>query len=51
LRPAVSETGDGVIAASEIAALKANVAHLQQDLDALKASVAKLCAELGTRVP
>lgn len=51
LRPAVSETGDGVIAASEIAALKANVAHLQQDLEALKASVAKLCAELGTRVP
>ena len=51
LRSAVSETGDGVIAASEIAALKANVAHLQQDLDALKASVAKLCAELGTRVP
>lgn len=50
-RPAVSETGDGVIAASEIAALKANVAHLQQDLEALKASVAKLCAELGTRVP
>lgn len=51
LRPAVSETGGGVIAASEIAALKANVAHLQQDLEALKASVAKLCAELGTRVP
>ena len=31
----------------EIAALKANVAHLQNELAGVKATVAKLCAELG----
>ena len=36
---------------SEVAALKANVAHLQDELAALKATVAKLCAELGTPGP
>jgi uncharacterized protein YceH (UPF0502 family) len=38
----------GTVAASEIAALKANVTHLQEDVATLKATVAKLCAELGT---
>ncbi len=45
----VAETaspGDAV-AASEIAALKANVDRLSADVAALKASVARLCAELG----
>ena len=35
----------------EIAALKANVAQLQDDLATLKATVAKLCAELGAPGP
>lgn len=39
-------SGDGVTVA-EIAALKANVAHLQNELAGVKATVAKLCAELG----
>ena len=33
--------------ASEIAALKANVARLEAEVDALKGVVGKLCAELG----
>jgi hypothetical protein len=51
LRPAADESDGGTIAASEIAALKANVAHLQEEVAALKATVAKLCAELGTLGP
>jgi uncharacterized protein YceH (UPF0502 family) len=47
-RPAADVPDVGAVAASEIAALKANVAHLQEDVSALKATVAKLCAELGT---
>lgn len=35
------------ITVSEIAALKANVARLEEDVDALKRLVGKLCAELG----
>ena len=35
------------LAASEIAALKHNVAALQEELAALKATVARLCGELG----
>ena len=31
----------------EIAALKANVARLEAEVDALKGVVGKLCAELG----
>ena len=50
-RPAADESDGGAIAVSEIAALKANVAHLQEDVTALKATVAKLCAELGTPGP
>jgi len=50
-RPAADESDGSAIAVSEIAALKANVAHLQEDVTALKATVAKLCAELGTPGP
>ena len=47
LRPAAAEVGGDTIAVSEIAALKANVAHLTDEVAALKGVVAKLCAELG----
>jgi uncharacterized protein YceH (UPF0502 family) len=46
-RPATDTPGADAISVSEIAAIKANVAHLQDELAALKATVAKLCAELG----
>jgi hypothetical protein len=36
-----------VVTVSELAALRANVAELQAEVDTLKATVAKLCAELG----
>jgi uncharacterized protein len=42
------EAGSDAVTVAEIAALKANVAHLQVDVAALKATVAKLCADLGT---
>jgi hypothetical protein len=35
------------VSSGEVAALKANVARLQSEVDALKAVVEKLCAELG----
>jgi len=41
------DDGRDVVAVSEIAALKANVAHLTDELQHVKATVAKLCAELG----
>jgi hypothetical protein len=41
----------GVIAVSEVAALRANVGRLQEDIVALQAVVAKLCAELGVAPP
>ena len=50
-RSAADAGGGEAVTVSEIAALKANVAHLQDELAALKATVAKLCAELGTPVP
>ena len=50
-RPAPGASGEGTVTVSEIAALKANVAHLQDELAALKATVAKLCAELGGTGP
>ena len=41
-------SGDGdPLAASEIATLKHNVASLQEELASLKATVARLCGELG----
>ena len=45
-----AEAGDAVTV-SEIAALKANVNRLADDLAAVKATVAKLCAELGIAPP
>ena len=47
LRPAAGESGGDAVTVSEIAALKSNVAHLQDELATLKATVATLCAELG----
>ena len=35
------------VSVSELAALKANVARLESEVDALKGTVGKLCAELG----
>ena len=40
-----------VITVSEIAALRANVADLQSELETIRATVAKLCAELGVAPP
>ena len=42
-----AESGDDAVAISELATLKANVLQLREDVDALKATVAKLCTELG----
>jgi uncharacterized protein YceH (UPF0502 family) len=42
-----SAADEDVIAVSELAALRANVGRLQDDVAALQAVVAKLCAELG----
>jgi uncharacterized protein YceH (UPF0502 family) len=50
-RPAADASGGGAVTVSEIAALKANVAQLQDELATLKATVAKLCAELGAPGP
>lgn len=47
---AADATGDAVTV-GEIAALKANVAHLHDEIATLKAAVAKLCAELGIAAP
>jgi uncharacterized protein YceH (UPF0502 family) len=49
--PAVREDRGDTVTVSEIAALKANVAQLQEDLAALRATVGKLCAELGAPAP
>ena len=38
-----------ILAVSEVATLKANLARVEDELDALKIVVAKLCAELGIR--
>jgi len=43
----VAGTDGDAVTVSEIAALKTNVAHLQDEVAALKAAVAKLCADLG----
>jgi uncharacterized protein YceH (UPF0502 family) len=48
---AASATGSAAdVTVGEIAALKANVARLEAELDALKGLVGKLCAELGVAV-
>ena len=49
--PAVSATPAAaaaeIVTVGELAALKANVADLQREVDALRATVARLCTELG----
>ncbi len=44
---AAGDAPDDAVTVGEIAALKANVAQLQDELAALQATVARLCAELG----
>ena len=41
--------GNEILAVSEVATLKANLARVEDELAALKTVVAKLCAELGIR--
>jgi hypothetical protein len=40
-----------VVTVSELAALRANVAELSRELETIKATVARLCAELGVAPP
>jgi uncharacterized protein YceH (UPF0502 family) len=42
-----ADSGADVVTVAEIAALKTNLAQLQQELAGVKATVARLCAELG----
>ena len=42
-------TGNEILAVSEVATLKANLARVEDELAALKTVVAKLCTELGIR--
>jgi uncharacterized protein YceH (UPF0502 family) len=42
---------DDAVTVGEIAALRANVAHLEDELRALQATVARLCTELGIAPP
>ena len=46
-----SAADEDAIAVSELVALRANVGRLQDDVAALQAVVAKLCAELGVAPP
>jgi uncharacterized protein YceH (UPF0502 family) len=45
------DAGAEAVTVGEIAALKANLAHLQEELAALKAAVARIDAELGITPP
>jgi uncharacterized protein len=47
VREAAPALSDGDITVGELAALKSNVARLEDEVAVLKATVAKLCAELG----
>ena len=52
--PAVGATpaatsGNDFLAVSEVAALKANLARVENELSALKAVIARICSELGIR--
>jgi hypothetical protein len=49
--PAVAGADADAVTVGELAALKANVTHLQHELAALKTAVARLCAELGIAAP
>ena len=46
--PAAAASAE-VLAVSEVAAMKANLARVEDEIEALKAVVAKVCAELGIR--
>ena len=48
--PAAATAGpEGAVTVGEIAALKANLDHLQAEVAALRATVDRLCRELGTK--
>jgi uncharacterized protein YceH (UPF0502 family) len=47
--PRAAPDGSEIVALSEVAALKSNLARVEDELAALKAVVANLCAELGVR--
>ena len=51
MRPAAEGSTEEPITVSEIAALRANLARLHDELESLKATVTKLCAELGISGP
>ncbi|NDP43731.1 MAG: DUF480 domain-containing protein [Aromatoleum sp.] len=51
LRTAAAGEGAEVVMMSELATLKANVTQLRDEITVLKATVAKLCAELGVAAP
>jgi uncharacterized protein YceH (UPF0502 family) len=48
---AAIDPGVETVTVSELAALRANVAQLHAEIDALKATVATLCGELGVKGP
>jgi uncharacterized protein YceH (UPF0502 family) len=48
---APADAGGEAVTVSEIAALKANVTQLQDELASVQATVARLCAELGITLP
>jgi len=49
---AVQPTAEGdVVTVSELAAMRANLTEMQGELETLRATVAKLCAELGIAPP
>jgi ubiquinone biosynthesis protein UbiJ len=45
--PSATPSNTADVNVGEIAALKANVARLEADVEALKSLVGKLCSELG----
>lgn len=51
IRSEAGNSGDDAVTVSEIAALKANVSQLQDEVAALRATIGRLCAELGVPAP
>jgi len=49
--PASGSSGGGDMTTGEIAALKANVARLEAEVEELRAALSRLCAELGVSPP
>ncbi len=47
----IGNIGGDTVTVSELAALRANVAELQGEVDALKSTLAKVCGELGIALP